>query len=116
MDAERTHPKAANLNRLRAAVLGANDGIVSVAGIIAGVAGATDAKSIILTAGLAGIVAGAISMAAGEYVMVIALIATGIISAVAGGSSKRRATIRVVIGGLLAVAVTYVIGSLFRLS
>lgn len=58
------------LNKLRAAVLGANDGIVSVSGLVVGVAGATDSKLVILTAGLAGLVAGAISMAAGEYVSV----------------------------------------------
>jgi len=57
-------------NWLRAAVLGANDGIVSIAGLVVGVAGATSSKIIILTAGLAGIVAGALSMAAGEYVSV----------------------------------------------
>ena len=57
-------------NWLRAAVLGANDGIVSTAGLVVGVAGATDSKIVILTAGLAGIVAGALSMAAGEYVSV----------------------------------------------
>ena len=61
---------SSRLNQLRAAVLGANDGIVSTAGIIVGVAGATDSKSIILTAGIAGILAGALSMAAGEYVSV----------------------------------------------
>jgi VIT1/CCC1 family predicted Fe2+/Mn2+ transporter len=58
------------LNWLRAAVLGANDGIVSVAGIVVGVAGATNNSGAILTAGVAGIVAGALSMAAGEYVSV----------------------------------------------
>lgn len=58
------------LNWLRAAVLGANDGIVSIAGLVVGVAGATETKSIILTAGVAGVVAGALSMAAGEYVSV----------------------------------------------
>ena len=58
------------LNALRAAVLGANDGIVSVAGIVVGVAGATSSKAVILTAGIAGLVAGALSMAAGEYVSV----------------------------------------------
>jgi VIT1/CCC1 family predicted Fe2+/Mn2+ transporter len=58
------------LNWLRAAVLGANDGIVSIAGLVVGVAGATDSKGIILTAGLAGVIAGALSMAAGEYVSV----------------------------------------------
>jgi vacuolar iron transporter family protein len=58
------------LNWLRASVLGANDGIVSIAGLVLGVAGATDSPTAILTAGIAGIVAGAISMAAGEYVSV----------------------------------------------
>lgn len=58
------------LNKLRAAVLGANDGIVSTAGIILGVAGAAASKEGILIAGFAGLVAGAISMAAGEFVSV----------------------------------------------
>jgi VIT1/CCC1 family predicted Fe2+/Mn2+ transporter len=58
------------LNWLRASVLGANDGIVSIAGLVLGVAGATNSISIIFTAGLAGVIAGAISMAAGEYVSV----------------------------------------------
>jgi VIT1/CCC1 family predicted Fe2+/Mn2+ transporter len=58
------------LNWLRAGVLGANDGIVSVAGIVMGVAGATSERSPILVAGVAGLVAGALSMAAGEYVSV----------------------------------------------
>jgi VIT1/CCC1 family predicted Fe2+/Mn2+ transporter len=58
------------LNWLRAAVLGANDGIVSIAGLVVGVAGATNSASEIFTAGMAGLVAGAISMAAGEYVSV----------------------------------------------
>lgn len=63
-------PSNAKLNWLRAAVLGANDGIVSTASIIFGVAGATDSKGAIFTAGLAGLVAGALSMAVGEYVSV----------------------------------------------
>jgi VIT1/CCC1 family predicted Fe2+/Mn2+ transporter len=58
------------LNWLRAAVLGANDGIVSTAGLVMGVAGATTNRHTILIAGLAGLVAGALSMAAGEYVSV----------------------------------------------
>jgi VIT family len=69
-----THPRephtggiAGRLNWLRAAVLGANDRIVSVAGIVIGVAGATLARGPIFTAGLAGLVAGAVSMALGEY-------------------------------------------------
>ncbi len=61
---------AGRLNWLRAGVLGANDGIVSVAAIVVGVAGATSALPPILTAGVAGLVGGAISMALGEYVSV----------------------------------------------
>ena len=61
-----------SLNALRAGVLGANDGIVSVAGIVLGVAGATTDRTTILTAGVAGLVAGALSMAVGEYVSVSA--------------------------------------------
>ena len=58
------------LNWLRAAVLGANDGIVSTAGVVMGLAGATTDHNAILVAGTAALVAGAISMAAGEYVSV----------------------------------------------
>jgi VIT1/CCC1 family predicted Fe2+/Mn2+ transporter len=70
-----THSEAhgalgSRLNWLRAAVLGANDGIVSTAGLVVGVAGATDDSSALLTAGLAGLLAGSLSMAAGEYVSV----------------------------------------------
>jgi VIT1/CCC1 family predicted Fe2+/Mn2+ transporter len=60
------------LNWLRASVLGANDGIVSIAALVVGVAGATDSSSSILIAGIAGVVAGAISMGLGEYVSVSA--------------------------------------------
>ncbi|WP_235834282.1 VIT1/CCC1 transporter family protein [Actinomadura logoneensis] len=58
------------LNWLRAGVLGANDGIVSTAGIVVGVAGATAQESTLLLAGLSGLLAGSLSMAAGEYVSV----------------------------------------------
>lgn len=58
------------LNKLRAGVLGANDGIVSVAAVVVGVAGATSAMGPIVTAGAAAVVGGAISMALGEYVSV----------------------------------------------
>src|SRR3978361_2002946 len=61
---------AQRLNWLRAGVLGANDGIVSVAAIVVGVAGAPPHRAPILTAGLAGLVGGAVSMALGEYVSV----------------------------------------------
>ena len=72
-----THPgephgggTAGRLNWLRAGVLGANDGIVSVAGIVIGVAGATTSRGAIFTAGLAGLVGGAVLMSLGEYVSV----------------------------------------------
>lgn len=58
------------LNWLRAAVLGANDGVVSTAGLVVGVAGATADRGILLTAGLVGLLAGSMSMAVGEYVSV----------------------------------------------
>jgi len=58
------------LNKLRAAVLGGNDGIVSISSITMGVAGATSDANSIALAGLAALVAGALSMAVGEYVSV----------------------------------------------
>jgi len=61
---------AARLNWLRAGVLGANDGIVSTASLVLGVAGATNHLPAILVAGIAGLCAGALSMAAGEFVSV----------------------------------------------
>jgi VIT1/CCC1 family predicted Fe2+/Mn2+ transporter len=61
---------AGRLNWLRAGVLGANDGIVSTAGLVIGVAAATTERGVVLTAGLAGLAAGAMSMAVGEYVSV----------------------------------------------
>lgn len=67
------HPESHLISRigwLRAAVLGANDGIVSTASLIVGVAAASAAISEVLIAGVAGLVAGAMSMAAGEYVSV----------------------------------------------
>lgn len=78
-DSQTSHPHepaqhapggAQRLNWLRAAVLGANDGIVSTAGLVVGVAGATSDRSSLVVAGVAGLVAGAMSMAAGEYVSV----------------------------------------------
>jgi VIT1/CCC1 family predicted Fe2+/Mn2+ transporter len=167
------------LNKLRAAVLGANDGIVSTASVVMGVAGAGADNKTIFTAGLAALVAGALSMAVGEYVsvgsqrdaeeshvkalqgdmsgdheftspmqaalasfisftigglipfvvvviapadtkiwatvgaVIIALLLTGYFSASAGNAPKARAIVRVVVGGLLAMAVTYLIGALF---
>jgi len=217
------------LNWLRAAVLGANDGIVSTAALVVGVAGASNTSSFIITAGIAGILAGALSMAVGEYVSVstqrdteraliakekyelknepaheleelisiyetkgltrttatqvakeltardafaahvdaelhidpnnltnpwhaaiasatffsagaiipllaiilppptmriavtfsavfVALVITGSLSAYAGGASKTRATIRVVLGGVLAMAITFGVGKLFSVA
>ncbi|MCA9905863.1 MAG: VIT family protein, partial [Anaerolineae bacterium] len=69
----RTHREDHRTERigwLRAAVLGANDGIVSTASLVVGVAAASAMRSEVLVAGIAGLVAGAMSMAAGEYVSV----------------------------------------------
>ena len=69
----RIHPESHLVERigwLRAAVLGANDGIISTASLILGVASAATTRSEVLLAGVAGLVAGAMSMAAGEYVSV----------------------------------------------
>jgi vacuolar iron transporter family protein len=66
----RIHPELHRTERigwLRAAVLGANDGIVSTASLVLGVATAEASRSAVLVAGVAGLVAGAMSMAAGEY-------------------------------------------------
>jgi VIT1/CCC1 family predicted Fe2+/Mn2+ transporter len=175
----------ATLNRLRAAVLGANDGIVSVSSVVMGVAGATSNAKTIFTAGLAALVAGALSMAVGEYVsvssqrdaekikhmnthadhkdgdqdveftsplqaavasllaftvgglvpfiaviiapehskifptiiaVIVGLVITGFISSSIAGSSHSRAISRVVVGGLIAMAVTYYVGTLFGTS
>jgi VIT1/CCC1 family predicted Fe2+/Mn2+ transporter len=166
---------ADRMNRLRAGVLGANDGIVSVAAIVVGVAGATDRSGTILAAGLAALIGGALSMALGEYVSVssqrdsqrasgtpeeehvspwsaasasglsfllggvlpllavlllpgfvripltvvvvlAALAATGAAGAALGGAPVARATVRVMIGGALALLITFAIGSLLGVS
>ena len=73
MHALKLHSEGHRIHRvgwLRAAVLGANDGIVSTASLIVGVAAAASQRSDIVIAGVAGLVAGAMSMAAGEYVSV----------------------------------------------
>ncbi|MEV7972317.1 VIT1/CCC1 transporter family protein [Cellulomonas sp. NPDC089187] len=173
-------PSAERLNWLRAGVLGANDGIVSVAATVVGVAGAAVDNRALVVAGIAALVAGALSMAAGEYVsvssqrdaeltmrahgvlaedaeltnpwhaalasllsfvvggvipllmvllplgtaripaafgaVVLALVLTGAISAKLGGARVPRAVARNVLGGSLAMAVTYGIGSLVGLA
>lgn len=175
-DPSTSKTSGATLNKLRAAVLGANDGIVSTASVVMGVAGATTDTNAIFTAGMAALVAGALSMAVGEYVsvssqrdaekidhqnghlddaeftspaqaaiasliaftvgglvpfiavvvapddirlpvtvaaVVIALLLTGYGSATVGGASRLRAMLRVITGGLIAMAVTYFVGTIF---
>jgi len=171
---------ASRLNWLRAGVLGANDGIVSVAAVVIGVAGATTAVHPIFIAGAAALIGGALSMALGEYVSVssqrdavrariargegateddnvspwhaalaslvaffvggllpflcavlvpvpprvpvtfgavlLALALTGWLGARFGGAPPVRATIRVVIGGAVALGITFAIGALLGTS
>ena len=71
--AHRERHRSERIGWLRAAVLGANDGIVSTASLVVGVAAAQAARQDVLVAGVAGLVAGALSMAAGEYVSVSSL-------------------------------------------
>lgn len=166
---------ASRLNWLRAGVLGANDGIVSVAAVVIGVAGATSSVHPILLAGAAALIGGALSMALGEYVSVssqrdavrarvargddgdlddvspthaafasltaffvggllpflcavlvptalrvpvtfgavlLALALTGWLGARFGDAPPLRATVRVVVGGAIALAITFAIGAL----
>lgn len=162
------------VNKLRAGVLGANDGIVSTASIVVGVAGATSNIEAIAISGLAAVIGGAISMALGEYVSVasqrdtersyiqsedtsddedfssptaaavtsffsfligsllpllailfspehlrfiitciatiISLSITGAVSAKLGNANITRAVVRLIIGGVLALSITYAIG------
>lgn len=173
-------PTAERINWLRAGVLGANDGIVSIAATVVGVAGATTGVPALAIAGIASLVAGALSMAAGEYVsvssqrdaervlrdhglreadegltnpwhaavasllsfvvgglvpllvvlapwggwrigatfaaVVVALAVTGSVSARLGGAPAGRAVLRNIVGGSLAMAVTYGIGTLVGLA
>jgi vacuolar iron transporter family protein len=81
---EKVEPHHSNstgkLNKLRAAVLGANDGIVSIAGLVVGVAGATSSRTAIFTAGIAGVLAGAFSIQwqwASMYLLVASVIPKG---------------------------------------
>jgi VIT1/CCC1 family predicted Fe2+/Mn2+ transporter len=179
-------PTVSSLNWLRAGVLGANDGIVSVAATVLGVAGAATPVGTIAVAGIAALVAGALSMAAGEYVSVssqrdaekaavrrgrvlptlvvsepeeytnpwhaaiasfaafllgglvpllvvlapwggarvpatfaavaLALVLTGLVAARFSDAEPRRAVLRNVLGGSVAMAVTYAVGSFVGLS
>ncbi|MGN6446142.1 VIT1/CCC1 transporter family protein [Amnibacterium sp.] len=160
-------------NWLRAGVLGANDGVVSVAAIVVGVAGATAAVNAILVAGLAALIGGAVSMALGEYVSVgsqrdlerasrggqhssadanpwaaagasaisflsggvlpllamtlmaataripvtvVVVVLAGALGARLGGAAPLRPTVRTIVGGPLALLLTYLIGGLFHAS
>jgi VIT1/CCC1 family predicted Fe2+/Mn2+ transporter len=67
---EHAESTSSKLNWLRAAVLGANDGVISTAGLVVGVAGANNDRTALIVAGLAGLVAGSLSMGAGEYISV----------------------------------------------
>ncbi|WP_454051439.1 VIT1/CCC1 transporter family protein [Cellulomonas sp. Marseille-Q8402] len=173
-------PTAERLNWLRAGVLGANDGIVSVAATVVGVAGAATGTAAMVIAGVAALVAGALSMAAGEYVsvssqrdaervlrahglrdaeegltnpwhaataslvsfvvgglvpllvvlapwgsgrvvatfaaVVVALVVTGSSSARLGGAPAGRAVLRNVVGGSLAMTITWGVGALVGLA
>ncbi|MCL2514641.1 MAG: VIT1/CCC1 transporter family protein [Microbacteriaceae bacterium] len=175
-DGAATESLASRLNWLRAGVLGANDGIVSVAAVVIGVAGATTSSHAILLAGAAALIGGALSMALGEFVSVssqrdaitariargedgedledvspvhaalasliaffvggllpflcavlvpvpprvpvtfaavlVALAITGWLGARFGDAPPVRATIRVVIGGAIALAITFGLGAL----
>lgn len=111
-ETHRTH----RIGWLRAAVLGANDGIVSTASLIVGVAAAESGRNSVLVAGLAGLVAGAMSMAAGEYVSLssLAFLALlGALAARAGGSAVWTSVARVTFWGALAMALTAGVGALF---
>ena len=163
-DVDENHGES--LNRLRAAVLGANDGIASTAAVLVGVAGATSNPQTIAMSGLAAVTGGAVSMALGEYVSVssqrdseramgmsqlvnpwsagiasfisfilgaalpfaaalfapvavifgvtfVALALTGALSAHLSNVPKTRAMLRIVIGGMAALAVTFAVGSVF---
>ena len=90
----RSHNEAhlvARIGWLRAAVLGANDGIISTASLILGVASAAVSQNHVLLTGVAGLVAGAMSMAAGEYVLgqLAVAIPSMPISGASGGNSPR---------------------------
>lgn len=120
-------------NWLRAAVLGANDGIISISSLAIGVAAASSSREPIMLATVAGLVAGALSMAAGgllplmvallapvplmEYalylVTIVALVILGAVSAKAGGSGIGKAVIRVVIWGTIAMGLSALVGYLF---
>ncbi len=121
-------------NWLRAAVLGANDGILSTSSLAIGIAAASNLRGPIILATLAGLVAGALSMAAGEYVSVSSqtdvekadleyslygfalffLIILGAVAAKTGGSSIRKAVIRITFWGTVAMGLTALVGYLFN--
>ncbi len=99
----RHHPEKHLVDRigwLRAAVLGANDGIISTASLIVGVAAAAAKQNDVLVAGVAGLVAGFLAL-------------LGAMGGKAGGANILRATLRVTFWGALALGITAGIGKLF---
>ncbi len=101
---------ASKLNWLRAAVLGANDGIVSIAGLVAGVAGA------LIPLVAMPLPPQDLRIPVAFISVIIALVITGTLSAKVGGASPIKATIRVVLGGVVAMVITYSIGRLFNVN
>ncbi|GAA4391749.1 VIT1/CCC1 transporter family protein [Tsukamurella soli] len=93
------------LNRLRAAILGANDGIVSVSGLLLGVAAATGDRGYLVLASVAAIVSGALSMALGEWVSVAAQrdgeLAAGQAPTVSGVQAALSSAVSFTLGGLV---------------
>lgn len=182
-EADASEKLGAKINVLRAGVLGANDGVISVAAVSVGVAAATTNVGVIAAAGFAALIGGALSMAIGEYVSVssqrdalrfhktnssvaadvdpgadanpwaaafasavsflvggilplagatllpgairipltfvivfAALCLFGVVSARVGGGSSWRATVRMVVGGAIALLTTFAVGAIFHTS
>ncbi|MCX6126408.1 MAG: VIT1/CCC1 transporter family protein [Proteobacteria bacterium] len=113
------HHRSERIGWLRAAVLGANDGILSTASLIVGVAAAHAEQHSIVLAGVSGLVVGAMSMAAGELIVeefassLVFLAVLGSLAARAVGATTWRGAARVTFGGALAMGVTAGIGTLF---
>ena len=121
-----TDSSASRSNWLRAAVLGANDGIVSLAALVVGVAGAAGGSSHIFITGIAGLLAGALipfiaillppaslKIPVTFAAVLVALLITGITSARVSSAPLTKVTMRVVVGGMLAMLITFGIGTLF---
>ena len=99
----------ARIGWLRAAVLGANDGIISTASLILGVAAAASSQSDVLLTGVAGLVAGAMSMAADAVFPVLAALTTNTVSKIvfAWSSGSRSFALRLIPGLVLVAAAAW---------